>query len=148
MISRIAAGEVIDRPASVVKELVENSLDAGSTQISVETEGGGLDLIRVSDNGGGIPSKDLPLAFERHATSKIARFEDMFALTTLGFRGEALPSIAAVADVEIISCPKDSHSGGFLKIEDSNKSKSGSSGRSPGDDNYSTRPVPICPCKA
>lgn len=132
VISRIAAGEVIDRPASVVKELVENSLDAGSTQISVETEGGGLDLIRVSDNGGGIPSKDLPLAFERHATSKIARFEDMFALTTLGFRGEALPSIAAVADVEIISCPKDSHSGGFLKIEDSNKSKSGSSGRSPG----------------
>ena len=132
VISRIAAGEVIDRPASVVKELVENSLDAGSTQISVEIEGGGLDLIRVSDNGRGIASAELPLAFERHATSKITRFEDMFALTTLGFRGEALPSIAAVAEVEIISCPKNSHSGGFLKIEDGNQLNSRSSGRSQG----------------
>ena len=132
MISRIAAGEVIDRPASVVKELVENALDAGSSQISVEIEEGGLELIRVGDNGGGIPCAELTLAFERHATSKITRFEDMFSLNTLGFRGEALPSIAAVADVEITSCPKDSSTGGFLKIEDGIKSKSGSLGRSNG----------------
>lgn len=132
VISRIAAGEVIERPASVVKELVENSLDAGATQISVEIAGGGLDLIRVSDNGCGIARGELELAFQRHATSKLTRFEDMFSLHSLGFRGEALPSIAAVADVEITSCPAGSDSGGFLKMEEGTKSRSGALGRSPG----------------
>ena len=132
VISRIAAGEVIERPASVVKELVENSLDSGATQISVEIAGGGLELIRISDNGCGIAREDLELAFQRHATSKITSFEDMFSLHSLGFRGEALPSIAAVADVEITSCPQGSTAGGHLKMENGVNFKSGLLGRSPG----------------
>ncbi len=132
VISRIAAGEVIERPASVVKELVENSLDAGATVISIEIVGGGLELIRINDNGCGIAREDLQLAFQRHATSKISCFDDMFSLHSLGFRGEALPSVAAVADVEITSRSDGNASGGFLKIENGISSKSGAMGRSTG----------------
>lgn len=106
-VNRIAAGEVIERPSAVIKELVENALDAGATRIAVRAEGGGLTLIRVEDDGGGILREELPLAIERHATSKLQAEEDgavdLLNIGTMGFRGEALPSIGAVARLTITS---------------------------------------------
>ena len=100
IVNRIAAGEVVERPASVVKELVENALDAGATRIEIATDGGGRRLIRVTDDGAGMTRADLALAVERHATSKLAG-DDLLQIRTLGFRGEALPSIGAVARLAI-----------------------------------------------
>lgn len=115
--NRIAAGEVIERPASVVKELVENSIDAGATQIRIEIEAGGKELIRVSDNGAGMVRDDVIVAFQRHATSKIRSADDLFDIRTLGFRGEALPSIASVSMLEVVSKHTSATAGTKLEIE-------------------------------
>ena len=109
--NRISAGEVVERPYSVVKELLENAIDAGATSVTVEVENGGISLIRVVDDGEGMDATDLSRAFLPHATSKIKKAEDLNVIQTLGFRGEALPSIGAVAKVEILSCRKDAESG-------------------------------------
>jgi DNA mismatch repair protein MutL len=123
---------VVERPASVVKELVENALDAGATQIGVEIRGGGIDVIRVIDNGTGIPAGEVAIAFERHATSKIRGPQDLQKIESLGFRGEALPSIAAVADVEIITSAEGEKSGTYLALEGGNITLQKSQARTPG----------------
>lgn len=116
-VGRIAAGEVVERPSSVVKELIENSLDAGASSITVEIKGGGIDYLRVTDNGCGIEPGQVRLAFENHATSKLQRAEQLDDIRTLGFRGEALPSIAAVSRVEMITRARGQESGAKLTVE-------------------------------
>ena len=116
-INQIAAGEVIERPASVVKELVENSIDAGANNISVEIRNGGISYIRITDNGKGIMPDDMEIAFERHATSKIRKAEDLETVKSMGFRGEALASISAIARVEMQSKTKENSTGYKIIVE-------------------------------
>ena len=116
-IDKIAAGEVVERPASVVKELVENAIDAGASAVTVEIKGGGISFIRITDNGSGIARDQVPLAFLRHATSKIRQVEDLASISSLGFRGEALSSIAAVSQVELITKPHEDLMGTRYVIE-------------------------------
>lgn len=116
VVSRIAAGEVIERPAAVVKELIENSLDAGSRRITVDVKDGGIVLIRVTDDGDGIRRADLPLAFERHATSKLTSDDDLTSIRTMGFRGEALPSIASISNVQVVTATRQEGVGAQLTL--------------------------------
>jgi len=128
-INKIAAGEVIERPASAVKELVENSIDAGASRILIEVEEGGKGFIRVIDDGCGIDPQDLPLAFQKHATSKISRAEDLSGISTLGFRGEALASIASVSSrVEVKTKTRGSLSGTYLRLDEGRIAESGEIG--------------------
>ncbi|MBM3265902.1 MAG: ATP-binding protein, partial [candidate division Zixibacteria bacterium] len=115
--NKIAAGEVVERPSSVVKELVENALDVGSTRITVEIRAGGKQLIRVIDNGNGMSREDARLAFARHATSKITSVEDLSQIGTFGFRGEALPSIASIARVEMVTNTAEGIAGTRIRID-------------------------------
>ena len=119
----IAAGEVVERPASVVKELVENSIDAGAKDITVEIQNGGIKYIRITDNGCGISREDVPLAFTSHATSKISSEEDLFSIGTLGFRGEALASISAVSHTEMLTRTNDSNIGTRMTVSGGEFSK-------------------------
>ncbi|MCR4405786.1 MAG: DNA mismatch repair endonuclease MutL [Anaerolineae bacterium] len=118
--AKIAAGEVVERPASVVKELIENAIDAGATEIRIEVRQGGKRLIRVADNGCGIPSAEVELAFARHSTSKLSSVEDLTRIITLGFRGEALASIAAVSHLTMLTRPADEPVGSYLRLEGGN----------------------------
>ena len=127
-INKIAAGEVIERPASVVKELVENSIDAGATKIDIEVQNGGISYIRITDNGKGIAPDDMEIAFEKHATSKIRSADDIENVLTMGFRGEALASIAAIARVEMTSRQPDRDEGYRVIIEGGNILEKGECG--------------------
>ncbi|MDD2749984.1 MAG: DNA mismatch repair endonuclease MutL [Acidithiobacillus sp.] len=130
--NQIAAGEVVERPASILKELLENSLDAQATRITIQLQGGGMDLLSVEDNGTGILPEDLPLALERHATSKVASWEDLQAIQTMGFRGEALPAIASVARMEILSRTHDAGQGARLQVHGGEVLASEPAARAPG----------------
>ena len=125
---KIAAGEVVERPSSVVKELVENALDAGATGITVEIQDGGRSLIRVTDNGGGIAAEEVPLAFLRHATSKIRTEDDLYHLLWMGFRGEALYSIAAVSRTTLVTRRPQDESGTRFSLEGGVVASSGPAG--------------------
>jgi DNA mismatch repair protein MutL len=132
VVSRIAAGEVVERPAAVVKELIDNSLDAGSTRIVVEVEEGGRRLIRVRDDGEGMTPADAALAFQRHATSKLRSEHELFAIRTLGFRGEALPSIASVSKVRLVTAGRDEPAGTRLVLTGGALTKSEETAAAPG----------------
>ena len=132
VVSQIAAGEVVERPASVVKELVENSIDAGASDIRVETRGGGVAFIRVTDDGCGIPVAEAEIAFQRHSTSKLTTADDLSAITTLGFRGEALASIAAVSRMTLATRAADEPLGTLLRLEAGRLVTRQEAGRTPG----------------
>ncbi len=130
--ARIAAGEVIERPASAVKELVENALDADARAIDVEIEGGGVERLRVRDDGGGIPPEQVADAFERHATSRLSSERDLFAIRSLGFRGEALAAIAAAADVDLTTRPPREHAAAVARYRAGRPGAAGSAAAAPG----------------
>ena len=119
-INKIAAGEVVERPSSVVKELIENSIDAGSTKVVIDIQDGGKKLIRITDNGCGIASSEVDKSFLRHATSKIKNIDDLYDLYSLGFRGEALASISAVSKLEMVTKTKDEPIGTKVLVEGGN----------------------------
>jgi DNA mismatch repair protein MutL len=127
--NQIAAGEVVERPASVIKELLENSLDAGSTSISIDAESGGRRLLRITDNGCGMLRDDAMLAFERHATSKLSSVKDLFSISTLGFRGEALPSIASVSRLTLETHAPEESTGSVVEIHGGKMIRCGCTGQ-------------------